>query len=173
METQAGQRGSSPRIRAVLALLVAASAHPQASASAQEASYLSSQADQGEQLYETACASCHLGDLGGDGNSPALIGSGFRNSRGSRPAAVVAGYIRTTMPPGLEGSLTEGEYLAITAYIMRQNGVEPGATDLSFDSDGGLLGTGRRDYRRHPAPPRTARQDSVALGPRRSARERR
>ena len=140
MESQAGQRGIPLSIRGVLALLVAASAHPQASVSAQEASYLSAQADQGEQLYQAACASCHLADLGGDGATPPLIGPGFRSSRGSRPAAVVAGYIRTTMPPGLEGTLTEDEYLAVTAYIMRQNGIGPGATDLSFDSDGGFLG---------------------------------
>jgi alcohol dehydrogenase (cytochrome c) len=111
----------------------------QGSASAQTASFTAAQAQQGEEVYRQSCARCHRADLGGDGDAPALSGGGFRGSLGSRPAAVVAGRIRSTMPPGRPGALTEDEYLAITAYLMRANGIQPGASALAFDSDGGLL----------------------------------
>jgi alcohol dehydrogenase (cytochrome c) len=134
-------RGSSALILFVAALLLS-----QQTAAAQDtvasggASYTAGQAQQGEEVYQGACAQCHRPDLGGDGDAPPLIGPGFQSSRGSRPAVVLAGFIRATMPPGGQGSLTEDEYLALTAYLMRENGIEPGATELSFDSDGGLLG---------------------------------
>ena len=140
MQHQTRQIQILRRTGSVLAPLIATAVLSPAFVSAQEASYVSSQADRGEQLYRAECASCHLGDLRGDGDAPPLTGPGFRSGRGSRPAAVVAGFIRSTMPPGLEGMLTEDEYLAVTAYIMRQNGIEAGAAALSFDSDGGLLG---------------------------------
>ncbi len=126
----------------LLTLLVAPdTATSQDTAAAGRASFTAAQAQRGEQVYRTACARCHGDDLRGDGDAPPLTGPGFHSARGNRPAAVFAGYIRTTMPPGRQGTLTEDEYLAITAYLMRENGMAPGTAEVSFDSDGGFLGS--------------------------------
>ena len=90
----------------------------------------------GLQLYQAACAACHLQSLQG-GTAPQLAGTNFRNSWGARPVSQLLLYTRSSMPPGSEGSLTDEEYSAITAYIMSRNGVDPGTTPLSFASEGG------------------------------------
>ena len=111
---------------------------PWSATSAQQASYTDQQADMGISVYQAACADCHLENLQGSGTAPQLAGTNFRNSWGGRPAAQVLQYIRSSMPPGAERSLTDDEYSAITAYIMNQNGVDPGTNPLSFASEGGL-----------------------------------
>lgn len=146
MEQESGPLRVMIRGSNALFFLFATVLLPQGTAWAQDApasgiaSYTGAQAQRGEEAYLEACAQCHRADLSGDGDAQPLTGPGFFSARGSRPAAVLAGFIRTTMPPGGPGSLTEDAYLAITAYLMRQNGIEPGTTELSFDSDGGLLG---------------------------------
>ena len=119
-------------------VLIAGVFLPWSATSAQQASYTDQQADMGISAYQAACADCHLENLQGSGTAPQLAGTNFRNSWGGRPAAQVLQYIRSSMPPGGEGSLTDDEYSAITAYIMSQNGVDPGTTPLSFASEGGL-----------------------------------
>ena len=133
-------RGSALFLLSAALLLLVGTASAQDTAASGSASYTAAQAQLGEEVYRGACARCHRADLSGDGDAPPLTGPGFRSARGSRPAAVLAGFIRTTMPPGRPGALTEDEYLAITAYLMRQNGVQPGTSEVRFDSDGGLLG---------------------------------
>ena len=88
-------------------------------------------------MYQEDCAACHLADLQG-GTAPQLAGINFRNVWGNRVATQLLQYILSSMPPGGEGSLTDVEYSAIAAYIMSQNGVDPGTTPLSFSSEGGL-----------------------------------
>ena len=110
---------------------------PGTEARSQQASYTDQQANAGISLYQTACAACHLADLQG-GTAPQLSGANFRNSWGSRPASQFLQYVRSSMPPGGEGSLTEDEYSAVAAYIMSQNGIDPGPAPLSFASAGGL-----------------------------------
>ena len=123
---------------AAAALIVLAGVSvPGSAASAQQASYTDQQANAGVSAYQEACAACHLADLQG-GTAPQLAGINFRNSWGNRAASQVLQYVRSSMPPGGEGSLTDEEYSAITAYIMSQNGVDPGTTPLSFSSAGGL-----------------------------------
>jgi len=71
---------------------------------------------------------------------PQLAGTNFRNSWGNRPVDQVLEFIRSAMPmpPGAGRSLTDDEYVAVTAYIMRQNGVEAGTVPLTMSSEGGL-----------------------------------
>ncbi len=110
---------------------------PRSAAFAQQASYTDQQANSGASIYQAACGACHLTDLLG-GTAPQLAGTNFRNTWGGRRVSQVLLYIRSSMPPGGEGSLSDEEYSAITAYIMSQNGVDPGTTPLSFASEGGL-----------------------------------
>ena len=41
-----------------------------------------------------------------------------------------------TMPPSQPGSLSEEQYADVTAYILSLNGMQPGDTPLSMDSEG-------------------------------------
>ena len=126
------------RITSVVLVVFAGVFVPRSAAFAQQASYTDQQANTGISVYQAACADCHLENLQGSGTAPQLAGTNFRNSWGGRPAAQMLQYMRSSMPPGGEGSLTDDEYSAITAYIMSQNGVDPGTTPLSFASEGGL-----------------------------------
>jgi alcohol dehydrogenase (cytochrome c) len=162
MEQEIRRLTATTRSTCALSFLLplAASLLAQGAAAQATASFTAAQAQRGEEVYQRACARCHRADLGGDGDAPALSGAGFHGSLGSRPAAVVAGRIRSTMPPGRPGALTEDEYLAITAYLMRANGIQPGSSELGFDSDGGLLASVVEIADDIP-PPRPGRPSSV------------
>ncbi len=123
---------------AALTCIIAAGAVPLA-ASAQQASFTAAQADEGAAVYETACAVCHLANMQGTGEAPQLAGTDFRTFRGNDPAVELFRDLRATMPPGQEGSLTEEEYTALTAYIMRENGVAVGATPFGLATQGALV----------------------------------
>jgi len=105
--------------------------------------------EDGDELYEEQCASCH-GDFGGGGNGyPQLAGGNqskdkngvvktLKNQRvyGSVDApkrtvgtywpvaTTLFTYIRDAMPYATPKSLTNSETYAITAYILAQNGIE-------------------------------------------------
>ena len=107
--------------------------------STQQASFTAAQAEAGAAVYQTACAVCHLVSLQGSDEAPQLVGTDFRRFRGNQPAVDLLRYVGATMPPGQEGSLTEEEYTAVTAYIMRENGVGQGSAPLSLASRGSLV----------------------------------
>ncbi len=121
-----------------LACMLAAVAVPGAGL-AQQASFTGAQAEAGATVYEAACAVCHLANLQGSGEAPQLAGTDFRTFRGNQPAAELLSYLRAAMPPGQEGSLTDEEYAAVTAYLMRENGVAQGTAPLSLASQGALV----------------------------------
>ena len=105
--------------------------------------------EEGDELYEAQCASCH-GDFGGGGNGyPQLAGGNqskdkdgivitLKNQRvyGSTDApkrtvgtywpvaTTLFTYIRDAMPYATPKSLSANETYAITAYILAQNGIE-------------------------------------------------
>ncbi len=111
---------------------------PLPASSIQQASYTDAQANAGRSAYEAECATCHLDELQGSGTAPQLAGLNFQNGWGNRPVSQVLQYIRSSMPPGGEGSLSDEDYSAITAYIMRENGIGPGTVALDFASSGGM-----------------------------------
>ena len=121
-----------------LAILTVGVFYPRPAASVQQAPYTDEQADAGIVVYETNCAECHLENLQGLGTAPQLGGVNFRNSWGNRPVGQVLTYIRSSMPPGATASLSDEEYSAVTAYIMRENGIEPSTVELTFASEGGV-----------------------------------
>ena len=134
--TRERRRPGNPR-RTVTAAMVLGGVLLPLAALGQQASYTAAQAVEGMSAYRDSCAACHGDDLEG-GTAPQLAGANFRNSWGARSVASVLAYLRSTMPPGAEGSLPDGVYAAIAAYIMRENQVEPGATPLSLSSGGGF-----------------------------------
>jgi alcohol dehydrogenase (cytochrome c) len=95
--------------------------------------YTEEQAARGRSVYEAQCAECHLADLKGS-SGPALVGSNFVNAWKDRAASELFTFIKTSMPPGAEGSLTDDEYLSIAAYVLRANGHAAGGEPLTANS---------------------------------------
>lgn len=81
---------------------------------------LSAQVSAGEQVYASSCAMCH-GDNGSGGNGPALIGEDADLSSHSDGQGLLE-YISENMPASNPGSLTDEQYLDVTAYILEADG---------------------------------------------------
>ncbi|MCB1672370.1 MAG: PQQ-binding-like beta-propeller repeat protein [Gammaproteobacteria bacterium] len=104
-----------------------------------QASYLASQAEQGSQLYQNVCAVCHLPNLQGAFESPALTGANFVNNWGPRSAREFLAFVQEAMPPQAPGSLSEQQVASLTAFILSANGIAPAATALDFASTGAMI----------------------------------
>ncbi len=90
----------------------------------------SAQASAGRAAYEQSCASCH-GPNTDDGEfAPPLKGAAFMQKFAGKPASELIGYISSKMPPGNPGSLDTAAYGQIAAFLLQQNGAEPGAAEL-------------------------------------------
>jgi mono/diheme cytochrome c family protein len=86
--------------------------------------YTAAQAEAGRTAYDASCASCHSGDLGGNGEAPELAGSSFMGSWRTQTTEDLFKYVQG-MPPG-GPHLTVEEYVPIVAYILQQNGAVAG-----------------------------------------------
>ena len=93
-------------------------------------SYTREQAELGEAVYRDACADCHLANLRGDFEAPELAGRSFRGFWGEVPIGELLENIRTTMPEDAPESLSDEEYAAVVAYIIRENGGMLGGVSL-------------------------------------------
>jgi cytochrome c len=88
-------------------------------------------AAEGQALYADVCAGCHGGN-GDDGSAPKLRG-GQGSLASSRPILTIGSYwpyaetlfdyIRRAMPFDRPGSLTDDQVYALTAYLLRINGI--------------------------------------------------
>ena len=83
--------------------------------------YSAAQAAAGQTVYQASCASCHLPDLAGRNEAPQLAGNNFLNTWRSRSTRDLFEFIQATMPP-TGASLSEDQYLAVTAFILQANG---------------------------------------------------
>jgi len=96
-------------------------------------SYTSAQAAQGGSVYAESCASCHGANLQGEA-APPLIGQTLKAAYGTGTAAQLYDFISRQMPQNAPGSLSERQYLDVTAYILAQNGVPAGTAALGIES---------------------------------------
>ncbi len=104
-------------------------------ASAQEValSFTASQVAQGRAVYDTTCVMCHGTNLDDGPLAAPLKGDAFMRKYGGKPARALFDVLRTTMPTGNPGSLSAETYAALTALILEQNDIVPGATPLPAD----------------------------------------
>jgi alcohol dehydrogenase (cytochrome c) len=65
--------------------------------------------------------------------APPVAGAAFLANQQGRSLGDLFTLIRTTMPPGGGGSLSDAEYLAAMAYILEANEVSAGEQDLEPD----------------------------------------
>ena len=87
------------------------------------------QVTRGAAVYEQSCATCH-GPTGNDGFATPLKGLGtlvrFASTR------ELYEFTSTTMPLAAEGSLTQRQYLDVTAWLLVQRGQPSGAAELTL-----------------------------------------
>ena len=116
---------------AVMGAVCAVPVASQAASTSSGPVYTHEQAELGQAVYLDACADCHLANLRGDFEAPELVGRGFRRAWGEVPIGELLENIRTTMPEEAPESLSDEEYAAIVAYIIRENGGALGGVSLA------------------------------------------
>jgi len=96
-----------------------------------QAGFEASQADAGRVLYEQQCAVCHMPELQGFFEYPALADVNFRNNWTNRDVSEMLDLLRRTMPPQAPGSLSNDQYVAVTAFLLQENHIAAGDTALT------------------------------------------
>ena len=97
--------------------------------------YSIDQASRGETVYSETCVSCHGQDLGGNSNSPGLVGMGFMFLWEGKTLGEFFEKIRSDMPTDRPGQLTQQNYLDVLAYILLQNAFPSRTEELSSSLD--------------------------------------
>jgi PQQ-dependent dehydrogenase (methanol/ethanol family) len=115
-------------VAAAAALLLAAT---RPAAPAGPGHYTRAQAGSGAAVYTATCQQCHGVNLQGQ-SGPGLVGVAFRNYVGkSGTAASLYDFIARQMPADKPGSLTQQQYLDVTAYLLSRNGYPAGDVPLT------------------------------------------
>jgi len=99
---------------------------------------LTEQVSQGEKVWSEACSMCH-GDAGeGKGRkNPAVIGRKALASYAT--GADLLTYVKEKMPKDDPGSLSEGDYLAVTAWLLSKNAKLGETSDALTASSAGSI----------------------------------
>jgi ankyrin repeat protein len=92
------------------------------------------QAERGQQVYGRSCATCHLNDLLGDEQTPALAGPEFASRWIGATAHDMVQSIRTSMPQNAPDSLGDQAYVDLISYLLKVNGSPTGATEMPPDA---------------------------------------
>ncbi len=93
--------------------------------------FTAEQSGDGRKLYQAMCASCHRPDLSGHGDTPQLAGKYFVKQWRDRSVQDLMGYLRTTMPPRSQGTLTDEAAADLVAFILESNGATAGSAPLT------------------------------------------
>jgi len=93
--------------------------------------FTDAQAQAGQAIFNSRCASCH--EAGGE--TIRLIGAGFTDIWRTRSTLALYTRIKTTMPFGNPGSLSDAEAASVVAYILKGNGATAGTANLTPATD--------------------------------------
>ena len=96
--------------------------------------FTAAQATAGRAVYDSTCAGCHMPNLEGRGEAPQLAGSQFMNSWGSRTARDLTAFVKASMPPLNAGSISDTDYVNVTAFLLQANGAMAGSQPLTATS---------------------------------------
>src|SRR5580692_7237703 len=118
------------------ALAVAMSAVVSAAfAQSEGPSFTAEQVERGRAAYNQNCQDCHGSTLdNGEFGGPPLKGGYFRNHWGAGSVADLAGYAKALMPPDRPGRLSDQTYTDLVAFLLSNNGYDPGGTELPSDT---------------------------------------
>src|SRR5580704_3632413 len=95
--------------------------------------YTNEQASRGAAVYTQNCVQCHGANLQGEAGTP-LMGRTFLQAYGAGTAAQLYDFLSRQMPLNAPGSLSQQQYLDVTAFILARNGLSPGEAPLSANS---------------------------------------
>jgi mono/diheme cytochrome c family protein len=109
-----------------IALCVASSA-AQDKKSVKDGVYTAAQADRGQSLFRSKCASCHAPNRFTDDL--------FYTSFAGKPLWEMFDVISDTMPEDNPNSLKKEEYADVIAYLLKLNDFPTGPSDLPIDKD--------------------------------------
>ena len=98
-----------------------------------------------EHLYKDHCANCHSLNLRGSAHGSTLRGDTFLSKWRDKDAMALLAYLRTNMPPGSPGILSEGQQAAIAGYIIAANQDPSTAEAALFTSAATLASVGQAD----------------------------
>jgi len=93
--------------------------------------FTDAQAQAGQAVFTGRCASCH--EAGGE--TIRLVSSAFTDVWRARTTKALYTRIKTTMPFGNPGSLSDAEVASVVAYILKGNGAAAGTTALTPATD--------------------------------------
>jgi alcohol dehydrogenase (cytochrome c) len=125
--TSLAHRGFAAGIAAVAALLLAAAV----STAQGTGHYTRAQAAGGASVYSATCQQCHGVSLQGQ-SGPPLVGAAFKQYVGKAgTAASLYDFISKQMPADKPGSLTQQQYLDVTAFLLSRNGYPAGDVALT------------------------------------------
>jgi quinoprotein glucose dehydrogenase len=123
---------SASMVTTMLAGVSVAPASAQADRTVLDGVYTEDQADRGKAAVETHCASCHQNDLAG-GEGPALMGERFLSHYQDGDVGALFNRIKTSMPRGNIGGLSDDMYIDVVAYILQMNQFPVGRGELSVN----------------------------------------
>ena len=108
-------------------------------AQGQVVTFTEQQSRNGREIYQANCASCHLPNLAGAFEAPALVGANFVNVWRSLPVSEMVTLVQETMPLQSPGSLTSSQYVDTIAFILGENGIQATNQPLLADSTATLF----------------------------------
>ena len=132
MRRLSGARAASTAATGLMLCLAVATFAPRTSAaqaprSTTQGVYTPAQATKGKSVFNGACLGCHT--------TASHMGAAFEVRWFGRPLSELYGYLSNLMPKSAPGTLTEDEYVWVTAYILKLNGMPPGKVALSAEPD--------------------------------------
>jgi len=110
-----------------------AAARGQTAPSIWDGVYTDAQATRGRERYKASCATCHSEDLLG-ASGPALVGEFFMQRWNGTSVNDMLVTLRQTMPQDSPDSLGTPGYLDLIAFLLKNNSVPPGSTELPGDA---------------------------------------
>src|ERR1700733_4975340 len=120
----------------VLALAVAVCVAATTPSAAQTGpSFTADQVERGRTAYNQNCQDCHGSTLdNGEFGGPPLKGGYFTNHWGAGSVADLTGYAKALMPPDRPGRLSDQTYTDLVAFLLSNNGYDPGSRELPSDA---------------------------------------
>lgn len=95
--------------------------------------YSEAQAARGENFYkDDECGICHADDLSGDSGVTGLAGSDFMSDWDGKSVLELVRHIHS-MPIGGSNDIGLAEATDLTAFILRQNNIPAGSSELPAD----------------------------------------
>jgi len=96
--------------------------------------YTAVQADRGKQVFMAQCTSCHGDNLDNGEFGPPLAGPSFKAHWGGHSLDEPYTFMSTQMPPDNAGELNPATYADLMAFILSNNDVPAGTTELPSDA---------------------------------------